>query len=191
MSGGCSLAVVRQLLIWGLLWCGTWASAVVACLGSCGSQPWLPRGTWDLPGPGIEPVSSALAGGFLTLDHQGGPQTPSALEQAAAGLLFSHPVVSSMPLASVTFAVGYFFPSANTGPSPEDVRAGCIGPVGVRDLADSSCARETRALERLGREVGPAGSARARATAPRLSSRWCPLPRELGLQRAVPGAGGP
>ena len=24
------------------------------------------RGIWDLPGPGIEPVSPALAGGFLT-----------------------------------------------------------------------------------------------------------------------------
>ena len=24
------------------------------------------RGMWDLPGPGIEPVSPALAGGFLT-----------------------------------------------------------------------------------------------------------------------------
>ena len=24
------------------------------------------RGMWDLPGPGLEPVSSALAGGFLT-----------------------------------------------------------------------------------------------------------------------------
>ena len=24
------------------------------------------HGTWDLPGPGLEPVSPALAGGFLT-----------------------------------------------------------------------------------------------------------------------------
>ena len=24
------------------------------------------RGMWDLPGPGVEPVSPALAGGFLT-----------------------------------------------------------------------------------------------------------------------------
>ena len=27
---------------------------------------WLPRGLWDLPRPGIAPVSRALAGGFLT-----------------------------------------------------------------------------------------------------------------------------
>ena len=31
------------------------------------------RGMWDLPGPGLEPVSPALAGGFLTTDHQGSP----------------------------------------------------------------------------------------------------------------------
>ena len=28
---------------------------------------------WDLPGPGLEPVSPALAGTFLTLRHQGSP----------------------------------------------------------------------------------------------------------------------
>ena len=35
-------------------------------LSSCGAQAQLPRGMWDLPGPGLEPVSPALAGGFLT-----------------------------------------------------------------------------------------------------------------------------
>ena len=29
----------------------------------------------DLPDPGIEPVSPALASGFLTTDHKGSPQT--------------------------------------------------------------------------------------------------------------------
>ena len=28
-------------------------------------------GMWDLPGPGIEPVSPALAGGFLTTEPPG------------------------------------------------------------------------------------------------------------------------
>ena len=28
---------------------------------------------WNLPEPGTEPVSSALAGGFLSLDHRGSP----------------------------------------------------------------------------------------------------------------------
>ena len=34
-------------------------------LSSCGAQALLLSGMWDLPGPGIEPVSPALAGGFL------------------------------------------------------------------------------------------------------------------------------
>ena len=52
--------------------CGAWAlgaqvSVVVACgPSSCGSRAKLLRGMWDLPGPGLEPVSPALAGGFLT-----------------------------------------------------------------------------------------------------------------------------
>ena len=35
---------------------------------------------WDLPRPGIEPVSPALAGLFLTLDHQRRPGTHSLIE---------------------------------------------------------------------------------------------------------------
>ena len=35
-------------------------------LSSCGARAWLLRGMWDLPGPGLEPVSPALAGVFLT-----------------------------------------------------------------------------------------------------------------------------
>ena len=34
-------------------------------LSSCGAQAYLLCGMWDLPGPGLEPVSPALAGGFL------------------------------------------------------------------------------------------------------------------------------
>ena len=58
---------------------GAWASAVVACrlsscgswalgrrLSRCGTRAQLLRGMWDLPGPGLEPVSPALAGRFLT-----------------------------------------------------------------------------------------------------------------------------
>ena len=33
---------------------------------SCGARAYLLCGMWDLPGPGLEPVSPALAGGFLT-----------------------------------------------------------------------------------------------------------------------------
>ena len=35
-------------------------------LSSCGARAELRHGMWDLLGPGIEPVSPALAGGFLT-----------------------------------------------------------------------------------------------------------------------------
>ena len=70
------LQLQQLLLLWAL---GTRASLVVAhglssCgsqalehrLSSCGAQAQLLRGMWDLPGPGLEPVSPALAGGFLT-----------------------------------------------------------------------------------------------------------------------------
>ena len=42
-------------------------------LSSCGAWAQLLRGTWDLPGPGLEPMSPALAGGFLTTAPPGKP----------------------------------------------------------------------------------------------------------------------
>ena len=50
--------------------CGR-ARALERMLSSCGTRAYLPRGMWDLPGPGIEPVSPALAGGFLTTGPPG------------------------------------------------------------------------------------------------------------------------
>ena len=63
---------------------GSWASVVAACrLGSCCSRTlefglssrgtWasLLHGMWNLPGPGIEPVSTALAGGYLSTGSPG------------------------------------------------------------------------------------------------------------------------
>ena len=63
---------------------GTWASVVVvrglsSCgsqapehrLSSCGARAELLCGIWDLPGPGLEPMSPALAGGFLTTTPPG------------------------------------------------------------------------------------------------------------------------
>ena len=73
------LLIAVACLCYGARALGMWASVVVAHgLSSCGSQAlecrlsscgaWasLLRGMWDLPGPGLEPVSPALAGGFLT-----------------------------------------------------------------------------------------------------------------------------
>ena len=42
-------------------------------LSSCGSRAQLLRGMWDLPRPGLEPVSHALAGGFSTTAPPGKP----------------------------------------------------------------------------------------------------------------------
>ena len=42
-------------------------------LSSCGSRAQLLRGMWDLPGPGREPVSPALAGRFSTTAPPGEP----------------------------------------------------------------------------------------------------------------------
>ena len=41
-------------------------------LRSCGARAQLLRGMWNLPGPGIKPVSPALAGGFLTTEPSRG-----------------------------------------------------------------------------------------------------------------------
>ena len=42
-------------------------------LSSCGARALLLRGMWELPGPGLEPLSPALAGGFLTTVPPGKP----------------------------------------------------------------------------------------------------------------------
>ena len=44
-------------------------------LSSCGAWDQLFHGMWDLPRPGIEPVSPALAGGFLTTAPPGKPSS--------------------------------------------------------------------------------------------------------------------
>ena len=44
-------------------------------LSSCGSRAQLLRGMWDLPRPGLEPVSPAPAGRFSTTAPPGKPYT--------------------------------------------------------------------------------------------------------------------
>ena len=43
-------------------------------LSSCGSRAQLLRGMWDLPRPGLEPMSPALAGRFSITGRPGKPQ---------------------------------------------------------------------------------------------------------------------
>ena len=59
------------LLLWstgsrhvGFSSCGSWA--LERRLSSRGARAWLLCSMWDLPGPGLEPMSPALAGRFLT-----------------------------------------------------------------------------------------------------------------------------
>ena len=62
-----SVVVVRELSS-----CGS--RAPECRLSSCGARAQLLCGMWDLPRPGLEPVSPALAGGFLTTAPPGKPQ---------------------------------------------------------------------------------------------------------------------
>ena len=59
-----SLVAEHRLQACGLSSCGS--RALERRLSSCGAQVQLPCGMWDLPRPGLKPVSPALAGGFLT-----------------------------------------------------------------------------------------------------------------------------
>ena len=54
-----SVVVARRLSSYG-------SRALEHRLSSCGTWAQLLRGMWDLPGPGLEPMSPALAGGFLS-----------------------------------------------------------------------------------------------------------------------------
>ena len=104
------VAVCGLLIAVASLCCGAWAlgmraSVVVAHglsswgswalerrLSSCGAWASLLHGMWELPGPGLEPVSPALAGGFLTIVPPGKPRG------------------TFCPLSkSLTWNVGFFF----------------------------------------------------------------------------------
>ena len=58
-------------LLWLLLLRSTGSRA--CGLSSGGIQAYLPRGLWDLPGPGIEPLSPVLADGVLITGPSGKP----------------------------------------------------------------------------------------------------------------------
>ena len=57
---------------------GAWASGVAAHgLSSCGTWASLTHGVWSVPGPGIEPMSLALQGRYLTTGPPGKPPDSS------------------------------------------------------------------------------------------------------------------
>ena len=56
---------------------------------------------WDLPRPGVEPVSSALAGGSLPLEHQGSPFLPFLREEFQKLKEEELPVVEPFNMSSI------------------------------------------------------------------------------------------
>ena len=70
VSGGYSSL---QCMGFSLRWLVLLQSTGSRCVGfsSCAARVQLLRGMWNLPGPGLEPVSPALAGGFLTTSPPG------------------------------------------------------------------------------------------------------------------------
>ena len=58
-------------------------------LSSCGARAQLLRGMWDLPGPGLEPVSPALAG-FLTTAPPGKSRDSVLKKEIHRNLLKTH-----------------------------------------------------------------------------------------------------
>ena len=85
---------------------GVLASVVVACrrsscsfwalecrLSSCGTRAQLLRGRWDLPGPGLVPVSPALAGRFLTTEPPGKSPPHPTLKFLPFGIVHIEPPV--------------------------------------------------------------------------------------------------
>ena len=68
-------------------------------LSSCGSRAQLLGGMWDLPRPGLEPMSPALAGRFSTTAPPGKPpELPFRMKMSSSGrqrvICFNHTLLS-------------------------------------------------------------------------------------------------
>ena len=61
--GGFSCCRAQAVVLMGFSSCGS--RAPEPGLNNCGSRDQLPCCMWDIPRPGIEPVSATLQGGFL------------------------------------------------------------------------------------------------------------------------------
>ena len=66
-------------------------------LSSCGSWAQSLRSIWDLPRPGLEPVSPALAGGFSTTAPPGKPRTSVLNHYVISPQSTHHPLHQATP----------------------------------------------------------------------------------------------
>ena len=101
--GGFSCCRARAVRRVGFSSCGF--GALEHRLSSCGTWVLLPRGMWDLPGPGIEPVSPALAGRFFT---SGPPRKPITCIFLSPCRPASSKGKSGSPLALSSLRGGWF-----------------------------------------------------------------------------------
>ena len=65
LSPGCAVSLLLRADFFS---CGMWAALWLWHMGLVAPQP---HDTWHLPGPGIEPMSPALVGGFSTTGPPG------------------------------------------------------------------------------------------------------------------------
>ena len=72
-------------------------------LSSCGSRAQLLCGMWDLPRPGLEPVSPALAGGFSTTAPPGKPWLYSLKSTQEKRKIYVYIASSSCPFVLLCF----------------------------------------------------------------------------------------
>ena len=79
-------------------------------LSICGSRAQLLRGMWDLPRPGLEPVSPASAGRFSTTAPPGKPPVGRLLITVSISLLVIGLFIFSV---SSWFSLGRFYLSKN------------------------------------------------------------------------------
>ena len=86
-------------------------------LSSCGAQVLLLRGMWDLPRPGLKPMSPALACRFLTTAPPGKPQSL---------LLYCTPLLLWIPGSVTTLIPG--FPLPLSLPPPPSCNVIFFGP---------------------------------------------------------------
>ena len=93
----------------GLSRCGSWA--LERRLSSCGAQTQFLGGMWDLPGPGLEPMSPAFAGRFLTTAPPGKP--PKDILIKVSILFFRHNAIAHITYYSVNITFICYWKTKN------------------------------------------------------------------------------